>query len=115
MAQLHHDYPKFVERQTEVIAVGPDSKQSFQDYWAAQKIPFIGLADPEHEVARQYEQEINLLKLGRMPVQILIDKQGIVRFVHYGNSMADITENDEILRMIDGLDEPKIQKRDGLI
>jgi peroxiredoxin Q/BCP len=103
MVQLRYDYPKFVERQTEVIAVGPDSKQAFQEYWETQKIPFIGLADPEHEVARQYEQEVNLLKLGRMPVQVLIDKQGIVRFVHYGTSMADITENDTILRMIDDL------------
>lgn len=103
MVQLRYDYPKFVERQTEVIAVGPDSKQAFKEYWETQKIPFIGLADPEHEVARQYEQEVNLLRLGRMPVQVLIDKQGIVRFVHYGTSMADITENDTILRLIDGL------------
>ena len=107
MAQLRQDYPKFVERQTEVIAVGPDSKQSFRDYWEAQDIPFIGLADPEHEVARQYEQEVNLLKLGRMPTQILIDTLGIVRFVHYSNSMADITENDEILRLIDDLNTQK--------
>ena len=103
MVQLRYDYPKFVERQTEVIAVGPDSKQAFQEYWETQKIPFIGLADPEHEVARQYEQEVNLLRLGRMPVQVLIDKRGIVRFVHYGTSMADITENDTILRLIDDL------------
>ena len=107
MAQLRQDYPKFVERQTEVIAVGPDSKQSFRDYWEAQAIPFIGLADPEHEVARQYEQEVNLLKLGRMPTQILIDTLGIVRFVHYSNSMADITENDEILRLIDEMNTQK--------
>ncbi len=105
MAQLRHDYSKFVEHRTEVIAVGPDSKQSFRDYWEAQNIPFIGLADPEHEVARKYEQEVNLLKLGRMPAQILIDTLGIVRFVHYSNSMADITENDEILRLIDNLSE----------
>ena len=107
MAQLRHDYPKFVKNQTEVIAVGPDSKQSFRDYWEAQNIPFIGLADPEHEVARQYEQEVNLLKLGRMPAQILIDTLGIVRFVHYSNSMADITENDEILRLIENLNTQK--------
>ena len=107
MAQLRHDYPKFVERQTEVIAVGPDTKQAFQEYWEAQKIPFIGLADPEHEVARQYEQEVNLLKLGRMPTQILINTLGIVRFVHYSNSMADITENDEILRLIDDMNTQK--------
>ena len=105
MAQLRHDYPQFVERQTEVIAVGPDTKQAFQEYWKTQDIPFIGLADPEHEVARQYEQEVNLLKLGRMPAQILIDTLGIVRFVHYSNSMADITENDEILRLIENLSE----------
>ena len=107
MTQLRHDYPKFIERQTEVIAVGPDTKQAFQEYWEAQKIPFIGLADPEHEVARQYEQEVNLLKLGRMPTQILIDTLGIVRFVHYSNSMADITENDEILRLIDDMNTQK--------
>jgi peroxiredoxin Q/BCP len=104
MVQLRHDYPQFVERQTEVIAVGPDSKQAFQDFWEAQKIPFIGLADPEHEVARQYEQEVNLLKLGRMPTQILMDRLGVVRFVHYSGSMADITENEVILRRIDDLD-----------
>ncbi len=103
MARLRYDYPKFVENQTEVIAVGPDSKQSFRDYWEAQKIPFIGLADPEHEIARQYEQEVNLLKLGRMPTQIIINIQGVVRFVHYSSSMADITENDEVLQRIDDL------------
>lgn len=103
MVQLRHDYDRFIERQTEVIAVGPDSKQAFLDYWKAQKIPFIGLADPDHEVARRYEQEVNLLKLGRMPTQLLIDKLGIVRFVHYSNSMSDITENDEILARIDNI------------
>ena len=103
MAQLRQDYQKFVDRQTEVIAVGPDSIQAFQDYWEKGKLPFIGLADPEHRVARQYEQEVNLLKLGRMPAQIIIDRQGVVRFVHYSNSMSDITENDEILHRIDDL------------
>jgi peroxiredoxin Q/BCP len=32
-----------------------------------------------------------------MPAMVIIDKQGIVRFVHYGHSMSDIPENTEVL------------------
>ena len=100
MAQLRQDYEKFVEEDTAVVAVGPDSKQNFKDFWAKHDIPFIGLADPDHKVARQYEQEVNLLKFGRVPAQMIIDKSGIVRFVHYADSMSDIPENEDILEKI---------------
>lgn len=105
MAQLRQDYDEFVERNTEVIAVGPDSKKAFQSFWEENDIPFIGLADPSHRVARKYEQEVNLLKFGRMPAQIIIDKQGYVRYVHYSNSMSDITENEEILGILDEIEK----------
>ena len=101
MTQLRLDYEAFTARNTAVIAVGPDSQQAFQDYWEKEDMPFIGLADPEHAVARQYEQEINLLKMGRMPAQMIIDQGGIVRYVHYSASMSDIPENDLILQKID--------------
>jgi peroxiredoxin Q/BCP len=101
MAQLRQDYDEFEKRHVAVIAVGPDTKQSFKEYWQENDLPFIGLADPEHEAAGKYEQEVNLLKLGRMPAQLIIDKDGIVRFVHYANSMSDIPENQDILAMID--------------
>jgi len=39
--------------------------------------------------------------LGRMPAQVMIDKSGKVRFVHYGHSMADIPENKELLDLIE--------------
>ncbi len=101
MAQLRQDYDEFVERNTEVIAVGPDSQKAFQNFWKEKDIPFIGLADPDHQVAKKYDQEVNLFKFGRMPAQIIIDKEGIVRYVHYSNSMSDITENKEILKILD--------------
>lgn len=66
-------------------------------------MPFIGLADPDHEVAKKYEQEVNILKFGRIPAQMLIDKSGVLHFVHYSNSMSDIPENKEILEKIDDL------------
>jgi peroxiredoxin Q/BCP len=36
-----------------------------------------------------------------MPAQVLVDRQGTARFVHYGHSMSDIPANDEILALID--------------
>jgi peroxiredoxin len=101
MAQLRQDYPKFVERETAVIAVGPDSEQDFKKFWEQNRIPFIGLADPEHIAAKLYDQEVTLLKFGRVPAQMIIDKNGVVRYVHYARSMADIPENEDILKLLD--------------
>jgi len=101
MAQLRQDYKDFVDRETEVIAVGPDSQKAFVDFWEENDIPFFGLADPDHEAAKLYDQEVNLLKFGRIPAQMLIDKQGIVRYVHYSNSMSDIPDNVDMLNLID--------------
>jgi len=64
-------------------------------------LPFTGLPDPNHSVLKKYGQEIKLFKFGRMPAQMLIDKQGIARFVHYGKSMSDIPATDEIVAMLD--------------
>jgi len=38
-----------------------------------------------------------------MPAQMVIDKQGVLRYVHYGNSMKDIPSNEEVIRLIDGI------------
>jgi peroxiredoxin Q/BCP len=64
-------------------------------------LPFIGLPDPTHSVLKLYGQEVSLFKLGRMPAQVLIDKAGVARFVHYGHSMSDIPKNEEILALGD--------------
>jgi len=101
MAQLRQDYFLFQERDTEVVAVGPEKKEPFAQYWEEHQMPFIGIPDPEHRVADLYGQKVIVVKLGRMPAQMIIDKQGVLRYVHYGNSMKDIPGNEEILRLID--------------
>jgi peroxiredoxin len=101
MAQLRHDYQEFVKRQTEIIVVGPEDAKAFQIYWEQNDLPFVGLPDPKASVLKLYGQEVNLFKLGRMPAQVIMDKAGMVRFVHYGHSMADIPFNDEILGLLD--------------
>ena len=101
MAQLRQDYPQFVARDIEVVVVGPEDARAFAAHWQKESLPFIGLPDPTHSVLKLYGQEVNLFKLGRMRAQVLIDKAGVARFVHYGHSMSDIPKNKEILALGD--------------
>lgn len=86
-----------------MLVVGPDSPAAFRIYWNSEKIPFVGLPDPAHKVAAQYKQEIKLFKMGRMPLVTVVDADGMLRYAHYGASMADIPSNAELLDVIDQL------------
>jgi len=101
MAQLRQDYAEFVARDIEVVVVGPENAGAFAAYFQKESLPFVGLPDPSASVLKLYGQEVNLFKLGRMPAQVLIDKAGVARFVHYGHSMSDIPTNQEILALGD--------------
>ncbi len=103
MAQLRHDYQEFVARNVEVVVVGPEDAKAFAAYFQKESLPFIGLPDSKASVLKLYGQEVNLFKLGRMPAQVLIDKAGVARFVHYGHNMQDIPPNEEILALADQL------------
>ena len=98
---MRQDHKKFEDRDTKVIVVGPEDAQSFKAYWQENELPFIGLPDAHASVLKLYGQEVNLFKLGRMPAQVIIDKNGIVKYVHYGHSMSDIPDNEELLTLLD--------------
>jgi peroxiredoxin len=104
MVQLRQDFDRFTEKDAIIVAIGPENAMSFKKYWDRNKIPFIGLPDEKQTVLQLYGQEINLFKLGRMPAQMMVDKQGNIRYVHYGHSMSDIPSNKEILGLLDTLE-----------
>jgi len=103
MAQLRQDHQEFEKRNTRVIVVGPENAASFSAYFKKHDLPFIGMPDPTASVLKLYGQEVNLFKLGRMPAQVIVDKHGTARFVHYGHSMSDIPENEELFSLLDEL------------
>ena len=103
MAQLRQDYDQFVARSAEVLVIGPDGLRAFMRTWQQEGFQFPGLADPQHMVASLYNQEVNLLKLGRMPAVLVVGQEGRIVYEHYGESMSDIPLNQEILRVLDGL------------
>jgi peroxiredoxin len=104
MAQLRLDHRKFVDADTEIVVVGPENARSFRKYWEKEDLPFVGLPDPKHTLLKLYGQEVKLLKLGRLPAQMLIDKSGMLRFVHHGRSMSDIPSNSDVLELVEAME-----------
>lgn len=100
MAQLRQDYQQFVDREAEIVIVGPDNQAAFVREWAKQEFPFVGIPDPEHTIADLFGQEVKLLQFGRMPALMVIDQAGQIIYTHYGASMQDIPKNQEILDVI---------------
>jgi len=103
MAQLRQDFNKFQDENTAIVVVGPEDAKAFGKYFGENDLPFVGLPDPKHSVLKLYGQEIKLFKFGRMPAMVIIDMGGTVRFVHYGHSMSDIPENEDVLATLRGL------------
>ena len=102
---MRRNYDHFIERDAEIIAVGPESAKPFTDWWRKNRMPFIGIPDPEHVVANMFGQKVKLLKLGRMPALIVVDKEGRMRNLHYGNSMQDIMKDEEVLSLLDEINK----------
>ena len=101
MARLRDDYPLFTERGSEILAIGPDLSAAFKLYWKTEKLPFVGLPDPDHAVAKLYKHQVSIFKLGRMPLITIVDQYGVIRYSHYGASMSDIPQNKLLLEVID--------------
>jgi peroxiredoxin len=107
---LRQDFDQFVERDVTILVIGPENAEKFAAYFSQYRLPFIGLPDPKHRILKRYGQEVNLFKLGRMPAQVLVDKQGIARFVHYGDSMSDIPSNEETLALVDEMNKEALER-----
>jgi len=103
---LREDHDEFTEKGAEILVIGPEGPRRFKQVWDEQRYPFVGFSDYRHTVADLYGQEVNLTKLGRMPAMLIVDKQGIIRFAHFGDNMADIPRNEDVLALLDQLNNP---------
>ncbi len=102
---MQRDHEQFRNRGVVILVLGPEKPEAFREYWKNEGLSFTGLPDPTHSVLKRYGQEVNLFRLGRMPAQVMIDRKGMVRYVHYGHSMMDIPENGEILAAVDAMEK----------
>ncbi len=100
---MREEYAKFVERDAEILVIGPEGPRRFKQVWEKEQFPFVGFSDYKHSVADLYGQEVKLLKLGRMPAMLIVDKEGVIQFVHFGDEMSDIPRNEDVLALLDRL------------
>ncbi|MED1725489.1 thioredoxin-dependent thiol peroxidase [Brevibacillus parabrevis] len=74
-------HPMFAELDTVVLGISPDSVKSHDKFIAKHELPFVLLADPEHEVAEAYGVWVLKKMYGREYMGIerstfVIDKEG---------------------------------------
>ncbi len=102
MAQLRRHAQEFSALNIHIGIVGPEETSAFAAYWKKAELDdealnFVGIPDPEHQILNLYAQPNRLLRLGRMPMQVLIDHDGVLRWKYVGSSMADIPALEVVL------------------
>lgn len=100
---MREDHEKFAAKGAVILATGPDSAEEFRAYWAQERLPFRGIPDPDHRIAKLLGQRWRLLGLGRQPTVVVIDKDGRIQSRHDGKQMWDIPANSEVLSLLDQL------------
>lgn len=109
MAQLRQDYGQFTDRGAEILTVNPESAAEVAKFWQQERLPFPGLVDADHAVADDYGQSVSLLRMGRLPALMVIDRDGEIRYAHQGGFMHEIPENAEVLAVLDRLNAETMQ------
>ena len=101
--KLGYDYEKFKDLNTELYAILPDNFENAKIFESdfAKKYPIF--YDDKKKVNKMLKQEVKLLKLGRMPALLIIDKQEIIRYAYYSDSMDDIPENEDLFKVLETL------------
>ncbi len=94
---------EFEKRDTQLLAIAPDTLERAQNYFQREEIPFPCLADPDRRVYRQYDVKSALVSLGQRPGLFIVDGEGIVRYAYLGWQQWEIPSVEETLRELDGL------------
>ena len=61
--------------------------------------------DESKNVAKTLNQQVKATKLGRLPGLLIVDKQGIIRYAYYGDSMKDIPENEVLFEELEKINK----------
>jgi peroxiredoxin len=68
-------------------------------------MPFVGIPDPNHNIAKLYNQEIRVFYGGRLPAMVVIDKDFKIRASYMSGSPSDIPSDDEVFSLLDNLNK----------
>jgi len=97
--QLGRLYEQLQAHDTEVLVIGCGNRKAAERVSKSLKLPFPVLADHDREVYRRYGLDKVLLAIQRSGT-FLIDKQGIVRYIHQVTNPQASVDRAELLREV---------------
>ncbi|TFG18315.1 MAG: redoxin domain-containing protein [Promethearchaeota archaeon] len=80
-----------------ILADSEENAQKMEKKYARNYAIFY---DPSKEVQKLLNQQVKIWKGGRMPGLLIIDKQGIIQYAYYSDSMKDLPKTEEILEVL---------------
>ncbi|MCP4763534.1 MAG: peroxiredoxin family protein [archaeon] len=101
---LARDFEKFKATNTVIISILADKMENakiLEDGYAKNKFPIH--YDIENKVGKMLKQETKILKMGRMPALLIVDKEGVIRYTYHSSSMSDIPKNEEVFDILKDL------------
>ena len=102
--RLARDLEKFEALDSELFSITADRYENARRLelrYAKEKFPIY--FDRKREVVRLLQQEVKILRLGRLPAVLIIDKEGVIRWAYYGDSLRDIPRNATLLEVLEKL------------
>ncbi len=96
MMRLHRDVEMLKAKGIKLLVVCPEDEKGVEKFTKDFDFGFDFVADHKHTLADKYNQQVKILKFGRMPAQIVLNKDLEVVYSHYAKNMKDIVEEREI-------------------
>lgn len=100
--QLGRMYEELQAQDTEVLVIGGGNREAAERTSKSLKLLFPVLADPDREVYRWYGLDKVFLTIQRSGT-FLIDKQGVIRYIHQATNPQASVDRAELLREVEKL------------
>lgn len=95
-------YEQLRERETEVLILGGGNRKGAERLSARLKLPFPVLVDSDRTVYQRYGLNKIFIALQRSGT-FLIDKQGIVRYIHQVTNPQSSVDKEELMQAVEQL------------
>lgn len=92
-------YEQLRARETEVLVIGGGNRKGAERLAARLNLPFPILIDPERTVYQRYGLDKVLIALQRSGT-FLIDKQGIMRYIHQVTNPQSSVDKEELMQAV---------------
>lgn len=103
--QLGRMYEELQAQDTEVLVIGGGNREAAERVSKSLKLPFPVLADLDREVYLRYGLGKVLLAIQRSGI-FLIDKQGVMRYIHQVTNPQASVDRAELLSEVEKLHRP---------